>query len=396
MTLDDLKFGKGFDFWHAPMDSTIADAVRKGTSMPSLDELLIKRAYGVRSVDLRSQYVKTLVDKGLAMSRGQVKAFNLIDLREFFFGSLEDARTKVEFGDFPVGEILTALDVAMSSIDKEKVLGEYGICLSIPCFEQGTLWISQNQFTYWRVQEINLKEQYVRIFIKRYLVTKNNEWFPLEEGNVEIYAENGEPMYIMDGDKMERHEIPFAVRVLDYKPATEIFTSLDPATDLHWGVDYQRVYNSTVVTWEISEEFEARSKGTSAFSTMATLFAQAIFIINIRLYLEKPKAVRTKSSKVTAEACDKKDLNKSKVLTRYVGSIRIKSEKVPKLPTKETVVKYKTPVWHARGGVRHLQDGRVIPFKESTRRRKCLMEKYPEQNFDTPQSVINIKKDGEE
>lgn len=53
----------------------------------------------------------------------------------------------------------------------------------------------------------------------------------------------------------------------------------------------------------------------------------------------------------------------------------LKSAAVPKRATPDTVRKWKVPSWKARGGVRRMRDGRLIPFKESIRHRKALMDK---------------------
>lgn len=60
---------------------------------------------------------------------------------------------------------------------------------------------------------------------------------------------------------------------------------------------------------------------------------------------------------------------------RTVGLVTMKSAGVPKRATPDTVRKWKVPSWKARGGVRHMSDGRLIPFKESIRHRKALMDK---------------------
>ena len=63
-----------------------------------------------------------------------------------------------------------------------------------------------------------------------------------------------------------------------------------------------------------------------------------------------------------------------------------------KLPTKETVIRYKTAVWKSRGGVRRLKNGKLIPFKESIKHRKYL--KDTTENI--PQSVIKFNKNNKE
>jgi hypothetical protein len=391
--LNEIKFGKGFDSNTSPLDKTLVDVTLRGADFSTVG-MLSENKYGVVPRELGDLYNRAVVNHGLAKSRGELKSLNLIDLREFYYGSVKDAEAREPKGtEFPVTEILSALRTATDGIDKETVYNEYGTCLVIHCFEEGTIWLTQKQFVYWRVLDIDLEHNVVVTFVKRYL-SGSYQWMPQEEGVLHIYLDpSDKPQTLHDGDTGDTYEIPYNVFVEDYKSMPELLTLLDPVKDLNWSREQQIVFNSTILTKAIVNEKLAGEQNTSAFKVLSTLFATIIFTINLKLYAEKPKIVRRKSGKVTAEACSKEELNKSKMLTRYVGNIRIKSEKVPKLPTKDTVVKYKTPVWHARGGVRHLKDGRVIHFKESVRHRKCLMEKFPEQNFDTPQSVITIRKD---
>ena len=92
------------------------------------------------------------------------------------------------------------------------------------------------------------------------------------------------------------------------------------------------------------------------------------------------------------------DAAPKKRLVRTVGTaLKITSEKPPKQPTPATVIKYKTPVWTARGGVRRLKSGKLVPFKESVRHRKCLQDKTQNQNIPASTLIIRDnfkKKDG--
>ena len=63
-------------------------------------------------------------------------------------------------------------------------------------------------------------------------------------------------------------------------------------------------------------------------------------------------------------------------------------EKPPRMPSKESVIKYKTAVWIARGGIRHMKNGKLVPFRESVRHRKCLQS---DANDDIPATKIIMK-----
>ena len=111
---------------------------------------------------------------------------------------------------------------------------------------------------------------------------------------------------------------------------------------------------------------------------MSKYFSNLIVVANYELWLNKPKAIREKKAEekqhVKKTSVADEAASQPKKLTRVVGGIKMQSAKVPRFPTKESVVHYKTAVWKARGGVRRMKDGRLIPFKESVRHRKCLQK----------------------
>lgn len=120
---------------------------------------------------------------------------------------------------------------------------------------------------------------------------------------------------------------------------------------------------------------------------LAKLFTHFILLANQELYMNKPKAIRKNAKSTKAKRIVETDtsVQQPRKLVRTVGKISMQSEKPPKMPTRETIVHYKTAVWKARGGVRRMKNGKLVPFKESIRRRKCL------QGIDeAPQVCINF------
>ena len=87
--------------------------------------------------------------------------------------------------------------------------------------------------------------------------------------------------------------------------------------------------------------------------------------------LNKPKAVRKKSAGNAVKKTAVSDISESmpKRIVRNVGSMKISSEKVPKVPSPETVTHYKVAVWKARGGIRHYKNGKVTTFAPRRQRK---------------------------
>lgn len=118
-----------------------------------------------------------------------------------------------------------------------------------------------------------------------------------------------------------------------------------------------------------------------------SIFLTATALSNQILAANKPKAVRSKKSNQNTErkivADEQKEIPKR--IVRNVGPIQIKSEKVPKVPTKETVIHYKVASWKVRGGLRHYKNGKVVPFKPCVKHRKCL--KQNDKQTDIPVTI---------
>lgn len=89
-------------------------------------------------------------------------------------------------------------------------------------------------------------------------------------------------------------------------------------------------------------------------------------------------------SRTKPQACD---FVRVKKIVRTVGGIKMTSPKPPRLPSADSVIHYKTAVWTARGGVRRMKNGKLVPFKESVRHRKCLQK----EDDQVPQTTIRLK-----
>lgn len=77
---------------------------------------------------------------------------------------------------------------------------------------------------------------------------------------------------------------------------------------------------------------------------------------------------------------------------RTIGVIKVTSADIPRKATMDTIRKYKVAVWKARGGIRRMKDGRLIPFKECIKHRKALEgTPFAEQNQTPAQTILRLK-----
>ncbi len=116
-------------------------------------------------------------------------------------------------------------------------------------------------------------------------------------------------------------------------------------------------------------------------------FITAITRVNIELMTgKKPKAVRdNKSTHVKAAAGEIEKTPKPHIVRTLASGVNIKSEKVPKAPTIDTIRHYKIAAWNTRGHIRHYKNGKIAYIKPSIKERKCLKEKG---NAIIPQTIV--------
>lgn len=119
---------------------------------------------------------------------------------------------------------------------------------------------------------------------------------------------------------------------------------------------------------------EREKHAGNEFADIINLFCAMAYLSNYILMLNKPKAIRKKSAGNSVKKAVVSDISENipKRIVRNVGSMRISSEKVPKVPSPKTVTHYKVAVWKARGGIRRYKNDKVTTFAPCVKHRQCL------------------------
>lgn len=151
------------------------------------------------------------------------------------------------------------------------------------------------------------------------------------------------------------------------------------------------VWNGLVVkNAKIKANVLKKQYHTDGFAELIRIFIILITKVNYQLYInKKAKTLRKESAKTKGKmSIEIIEQDAPKKLIRMIGCITITSEKPPRLPTEKTVTRYSVASWKCRGGLRHMQNGKIIPFKESVHHRQCMKS-----TIDVPQSIIKFKKE---
>ncbi len=107
---------------------------------------------------------------------------------------------------------------------------------------------------------------------------------------------------------------------------------------------------------------------------IATFFLSLILKVNIELSSGvRPKAKRGSRKKAIASVNEDALANPKPQIVRTLKSgVTIKSVKMPKAPTMQSVTHYKVASWNCRGHIRHCKSGKVTYVRPSVKERQCL------------------------
>lgn len=329
--------------------------------------------------ELLREYNDALLCAGIAMSRAEIKTKNRIDLRGLC--TYEKYKGKAD-------EKNRIPDIDGKRLMSEFLYSNYWYCY-IPCFSEGALQLNTDRYVYWKVAKVDTTENAMDVFICDYN----------RIGSVWQMGVSTDVHYqFWDADKVrERYTVDTVryvtvsggvnVQLDNCREYSKIYRLL-PMDSFSWSEKEREIWNKFIANAETDEKQNLSLKGSNSCYELSKIFTHFVMLSNQELWLNKPKAVR--SGRSTSETVrktkvgERKDVKK---IVRTVGGIKMTSPKPPRLPSADSIIHYKTAVWTARGGVRRMKNGKLVPFKESVRHRKCL-QKVDDQ---VPQTTIRLK-----
>ena len=319
---------------------------------------------------LLQQYNDMLIQKGIGMRRGELRKKDIIDVRNL---------CQYPAGNTVMGESSRIPIIDYSKIDKNYISETTWFCY-IPCFNEGVLQLNSARYIYWKIDKIDVNAKTIDCYIRDYL-RESNLW----QIGVDAYLHYDLHAYseTANGEKILQDKCAVTKSTL----FPELYRQI-PYAELKWSNSDIDIWENIVIQYAESmvEKLEKKYHTDNA-KELSKIFTYFILLANQELYKNKPKAIRKQKTENQTKRKTEADNSaiQPRKLIRTVGRISMQSEKPPKMPTKETVVHYKTAVWKARGGIRRMKNGKLVPFKESIRHRKCLQNKS-----DVPQSCIRF------
>ena len=319
---------------------------------------------------LNIEYNQKLIEHNYGFDSKTLKSKDMINLISIF--EYKDTKNSniPENTNMPI--------VKFSDIDKN-YYKEYNWLAYIPCFQEGVFRVNIGRYVYFKIENIDVDEKSITIFLQDYtynsgiwgLGTSGNATYKCNE-NATFDTNINTNMHVSTSDVTLFHDL---------------YTKI-PYTELKWSKDKIRLWKDIIITNSDYVIKELKKQNTNNFIELTKYFQHFTIISNQLLSQHKPQAIReTKEQREKRKRTTVNAENTPRKITRNIGPIKMTSTKTPKCPTKDTIIHYKTAVWKCRGGVRKLKSGRLVPFKASVHRRKCLNK-----DIQAPQTEIKFTK----
>ena len=190
----------------------------------------------------------------------------------------------------------------------------------------------------------------------------------------------------------------FQVR-LDKKPEEDdcivLISSITPAEinsmvlsgSLGWNADEKTLWKKLAI------KAQTRSDADNAqlYETFISYFLNCTGIVNYYLSTKRNKTQSDQDANTKQSDQDtmvKKDFSELKTpdkIIRTFGPITTRSVNRPKMPTKATIIHYRTNEWTTRGHIRRYKSGKTVYIKPHSNKRKKEMTRK------TPQTIFILK-----
>lgn len=327
--------------------------------------------------DLCREYNMKLIDIGYGMKRSAFKKLDFIDLRSLPT-SRKNSPTEMPTFDITSDKdyIEYIKDVFVKNDMEDQVL-DNALCLLIPPFTEFGFCFTPSRYAHMKVTGIDMIEHTVDIMVQDYTAnTGSIAWIAGTRCDARISISHERPGFIFDPESY--------VATINTSNASDphVINNIIPLSEMHWNEKQKKLWRLVDDLYSKKTMDVLAENGRSSYVELVRYILHSCVISNYMLHANKPviqremkEKAKQAMSKTEGQAIDKQIPDRR---TRSVGLITVKSVKPPKRATPNTVRKWKVATWKARGGIRHMADGRVIPFKECVKHRKALSEQSAE------------------
>lgn len=309
---------------------------------------------------LTERYNDMLEKDGLCLSRAQIKSMNMIDLRKA-------PHTEID-KDIPI-----AMAVFHDFPERREFVKRVGWLANIPCFKEAVVRVNTFRYVHYKILDVDMDAMAYDVYLHDYIY-QGGRYLSGTYGNAHMRFNN-------DNEEVDAD-----------LSSTMLFSELYriyPQNILGWTNEEMNIWREYILDYADNTQNQLESKyGTDQFFELVKMYSCFISLINYILESNKVSRPKSTASHNSPKPTASDNPQSPKKFTRTVGGLSITSERVPKMPTVKTAIKYRTTSWPTRGHLRTLKSGKIVPVKESTHYRHALKDKAT----DTPmQQIIKFK-----
>lgn len=296
--------------------------------------------------DLLKLYMQKLIDDGKMMRLRDIKKMDILDTMGFM-SPPDNGYGMPHIGRF--------------SKEEREIGDRLGWYAYIPCFEKGAVKFNTFRYIVFEMIEIDPENKSMKIKLRDYIKSVKEVW----EMGV------GVTIVITDTSSGNINKIRYEIE--DKQNFEELYTMYS-AKDLGWTKSDYRLWLDTIVAnaKTVTKEIKDQS-GSDQCEELALAFMGTIVRCNAMLEMNKPSRPIKKENIAPGKrkiAYEKGKNPERKI--RNVGALRVQSKEIPRKPSLETVITYKTAKWSVRGHIRRYKNGKEVYIKPSIRTRKAL------------------------
>ena len=325
------------------------------------------------------EYHWAMIDRGYALRRIEIKKKDTVD-----FTTMSEEKIR-EDEDIVFPDAFNDRDYQKWLEDEIRVGGAHALCTLIPPFSECVYRLGKSRYLHIIIKDITLtdNDSHVVMNVTEY-GTYDKIWQMRAKGNITLSIDANTDTYNISCGE-------------DFKNDSDILRVI-PCEEMNWSTDQKEAWEKLTLAHVDKTAEMLAERHTSTGMRIGWVILSYTALLNYMLQTNKPKTERAKKqtgqsapasvpqTADTNEVSSKNDVPR----VRTIGMLKITSRKMPKAATTDTVRRYKVASWTVKGGIRHMKDGRLIPFKESIHRRKALIGTELDTEPVKRQSVIRL------
>lgn len=274
------------------------------------------------------------------------------------------------------------------------------IYTSIPCFQEGVYYIKESeQYYHWVIKNLTLTESGYMMDVRVTMYLRQLDvcdgmmlWIPIGSIRYETDGTNFRSVNTTNDLETADYSLNALMKAIflcsDRKRSKKEKEMLSEIASYYQNELFPDTYEVNKRNWE-NDEYIAKQFEEDVSIEISGGFYHLTRFTNYTIFTNKPVVDRARAAtksgpKVKTSVIKNEQPAK---IVRNIGKIRVISSKAPKLPTAESIRKYKVASWPTRGFIRTYKSGKQVYVRDSVHHRKC----FNDDKIPTPTVYVNLR-----